>query len=343
MAGRPARRAPPRRPAPYAARPGTGGWTAQTSPSWANCAPPWPWSRFEPGSHALVTGGGEPRRRFVDWGLFHVEHDFLPLWRRYARALKQRNALLKAGAGGPQLDAWDHELAEAGEAVTRRRRALPGAAAARAVARSLRIWCRRWARRRSSSSPAGAATSCRWPTPCCWRATATARRAIPSVGPHRADWRIDFAALPGREALSRGQAKLSRSGLPAGAGRGLRRAPWRMAGRRAGRPGLGAGPQHQQRVLQRLLASGAQVFVTGTELPAALLARDGRLRRCSTWNMATSSPLQPLSVRNAPVENRPARAIIRCLTAPIANVSRALRAIAADRAARSLQPHDRSA
>lgn len=23
---------------------------------------------FEPGSHALVTGGGEPRRRFMDWG-----------------------------------------------------------------------------------------------------------------------------------------------------------------------------------------------------------------------------------------------------------------------------------
>jgi DNA replication and repair protein RecF len=51
---------------------------------------------FEPGSHALVTGGGEPRRRLVDWGLFHVEHihqadenrgaDFLVLWRRYARS-----------------------------------------------------------------------------------------------------------------------------------------------------------------------------------------------------------------------------------------------------------------
>ena len=30
---------------------------------------------FEPGSHALVNGGGEPRRRFLDWGLFHVEQD----------------------------------------------------------------------------------------------------------------------------------------------------------------------------------------------------------------------------------------------------------------------------
>src|SRR5690606_16649988 len=76
---------------------------------------------FEPGSHALVSGGAEPRRRFMDWGLFHVEPDFLPLWRRYARALKQRNALLKSGARGGQLAAWDVELAETGEAVTLRR------------------------------------------------------------------------------------------------------------------------------------------------------------------------------------------------------------------------------
>ena len=70
---------------------------------------------FEPGSHALVSGGGEPRRRFLDWGLFHVEPDFLSLWRRYSRALKQRNALLKQGGPSRMLDTWDHELAEAGE------------------------------------------------------------------------------------------------------------------------------------------------------------------------------------------------------------------------------------
>src|SRR5690606_33815032 len=76
---------------------------------------------FEPGSHALVGGGGEPRRRYVDWGLFHVEQAFLPLWRRYARALKQRNSLLKQRASGGQLDAWDRELADAGEPMTQLR------------------------------------------------------------------------------------------------------------------------------------------------------------------------------------------------------------------------------
>ena len=45
---------------------------------------------FQPGSHALVDGSSEGRRRYLDWGLFHVEHGFMPQWRRYARALKQR-------------------------------------------------------------------------------------------------------------------------------------------------------------------------------------------------------------------------------------------------------------
>jgi DNA replication and repair protein RecF len=49
---------------------------------------------------------GEPRRRFLDWGLFHVEPDFLSLWRRYSRALKQRNALLKQGGPSRMLDTW---------------------------------------------------------------------------------------------------------------------------------------------------------------------------------------------------------------------------------------------
>ncbi|MEW2973399.1 DNA replication and repair protein RecF, partial [Pseudomonas juntendi] len=30
-----------------------------------------------------------------------------------------------------------------------------------------------------------------------------------SVGPHRADWSVDFHSIPGRDALSRGQAKLT--------------------------------------------------------------------------------------------------------------------------------------
>jgi DNA replication and repair protein RecF len=50
---------------------------------------------LEPSSHTLVSGPPEGRRKYLDWGVFHVEHTFLLLWRRYTRVLKQRNAALR--------------------------------------------------------------------------------------------------------------------------------------------------------------------------------------------------------------------------------------------------------
>ncbi len=224
---------------------------------------------FEPGSHALVTGGGEPRRRFVDWGLFHVEPDFLTLWRRYARALKQRNALLKSGAGGQQLDAWDHELAEAGEPLTRYRQQYLEQLQIRlsAVAADLvpalgtgnLEFQPGW--RSGELSLADALLLAR---------DRDRNLGYTSVGPHRADWRIDYSAHPNREALSRGQAKLSAlSALLAQAeDYAQRRGEWPIVALDDLSSELDR--NHQQRVLQRLLASGAQVFITGTESPAAL-------------------------------------------------------------------------
>jgi len=224
---------------------------------------------FEPGSHILVTGGGEPRRRLVDWGLFHVEPDFLPLWRRYARALKQRNALLKARVRDNQLDVWDHELAEAGEPLTRHRQAyldalepllqataadlVPGLGAARLQFQS------GWAREGLSLADALLVARDR-----------DLANGFTSVGPHRADWRIDYAALPGREALSRGQAKLTAlSVLLAQAERhAAARGEWPVVALDDLASELDR--RHQRRVLDRLIASGAQVFITGTEPPPAL-------------------------------------------------------------------------
>ncbi len=71
-------------------------------------------------SHRVFTEGPQYRRQFLDWGLFHVEPSFLPLWLRYRRALKQRNALLQRSAGG--VEAWDTELVAGGNAMDRLRR-----------------------------------------------------------------------------------------------------------------------------------------------------------------------------------------------------------------------------
>ncbi|KAF1713796.1 DNA replication/repair protein RecF [Pseudoxanthomonas yeongjuensis] len=233
---------------------------------------------FEPGSHALVTGGGEPRRRFVDWGLFHVEPGFLPLWRRYARALKQRNALLKSGAGGPQLDAWDHELVETGEPMTRHRQHYLEQLQTRLLAVA------------GDLVPALGASSIEFQPG--WRSSELSLAdalllardrdrgvGYTTVGPHRADWRIDYAGHPHRESLSRGQAKLSAlSALLAQAeDYAQRRGEWPIVALDDLASELDR--NHQRRVLQRLVGSGAQVFVTGTESPSALT----ELEVAPTW------------------------------------------------------------
>jgi DNA replication and repair protein RecF len=224
---------------------------------------------FEPGSHVLVTGGGEARRRLLDWGLFHVEPAFLPVWRRYARALKQRNALLKARARDAELDAWDRELADAGEPVTRHRQdyleqlqPLLQATAADLL------------------PVAGAATLDFHPG---WRrdelpladALLSGRdrdraAGFTSTGPHRADWRVAYAAFPGREALSRGQAKLTALALLLAQAElhAAQRGEWPIMALDDLASELDRA--HQARVLAKLQASGAQVFITGTEAPAGL-------------------------------------------------------------------------
>lgn len=239
---------------------------------------------FEPGSHALVTGGGEPRRRLVDWGLFHVEQadstaighggGFLTLWRRYARALKQRNALLKARVRDSQLEAWDHELAETGEPLTRRRQAYLDAlepllqAMAAELAPSLGLprlaFQPGWARDNLSLADALLVARDR-----------DLANGFTSVGPHRADWRIDYAALPGREALSRGQAKLSALAvlLAQAEQHAAASGEWPVVALDDLASELDR--NHQRRVLERLEASGAQVFITGTEAPSTLSERHG--------------------------------------------------------------------
>ena len=229
---------------------------------------------FEPGSHALVSGSGEWRRRFVDWGLFHVEHEFLPQWRRYARALKQRNALLKANAAPAALDAWDAELAEAGEPITSHRQR---------YLEHLQTWLLPLAERLAPSLGIGGLEFSPG-----WRrhelsladALLLARerdRAVghTSVGPHRADWSVQFASGLGREALSRGQAKLTAliALLAQAQDHADETGDWPLLALDDLASELDG--QHQRRVTGWLGEIPAQVFITATEVPAAMDAFDG--------------------------------------------------------------------
>ena len=224
---------------------------------------------FEPGSHELIGGGSEHRRRYLDWFLFHVEPGFLTHWRRYQRALRQRNALLKlTGPEGEQLAAWERELAESGTALTQLRRDHFGRLAQRIaeVAGCL-------------LPEAGAASLHFLPG---WAGDQALGDALlqqrardqmlghTSVGPHRADWTISYETLPAREMFSRGQEKLTALACLLAQARTL-------ADTRGGWPVLCLDDlaseldrTHLEAALAWIRATPAQWCLTGTELPAAL-------------------------------------------------------------------------
>lgn len=66
-------------------------------PKWSAITSFIPVISIHPESYLLVTGGPAERRRYLDWGLFHVEPDYKNIWSAYNRALKQRNSCLRVG------------------------------------------------------------------------------------------------------------------------------------------------------------------------------------------------------------------------------------------------------
>lgn len=60
----------------------------------------------------IIDAGPAVRRSILDWGLFHVKHNYLHLWKEYKRVLKQRNALLKKHASYEQFIPWDKQLSQ---------------------------------------------------------------------------------------------------------------------------------------------------------------------------------------------------------------------------------------
>ena len=49
---------------------------------------------IHPESFDQIYSGAIPRRKILDWGMFHVEPSFSLLWAKYQKILKQRNSAL---------------------------------------------------------------------------------------------------------------------------------------------------------------------------------------------------------------------------------------------------------
>ncbi len=72
---------------------------------------------------SIIDAGPSIRRTVLDWGLFHVKHEEVLLWREYARVLKQRNSLLRQHAPRSHFKPWDVLLEELSEALHQQRQA----------------------------------------------------------------------------------------------------------------------------------------------------------------------------------------------------------------------------
>ncbi len=58
----------------------------------------------------VLLGPPAIRRRFLNWGLFHVEPLFIQIWENANRCLRQRNELLRQNVSVSELGTWTREL-----------------------------------------------------------------------------------------------------------------------------------------------------------------------------------------------------------------------------------------
>jgi DNA replication and repair protein RecF len=164
---------------------------------------------IDPEVHALIEEGPNRRRRFLDWGTFHVDRSFVGHWQRYRQALKQRNAALKSGQPAAAVSAWDGDLLRYGELLTDARARYVGRLAHHAenigrklLGQELALSYRAgWARDLSFAEALQRSRS--------------HDQTIGStqVGPHRAELALRLNGLPVKDRISRGQQKLLAAAL----------------------------------------------------------------------------------------------------------------------------------
>jgi len=182
------------------------GKAAQTAAELAEHFPP---QVIDPEIHKLLEEGPGRRRRFLDWGVFHVEQAFLPTWQRYYKALRQRNAALKQDLADVSVQVWDNELAEAGEALGRQR----GDYLGRLREPLSRIGARLLDAEVSVAYHRG------WPEDLGLQASLERDLArdrkyrATQHGPHRADIVVRVSGHAAKDRVSRGQQKLLAAGL----------------------------------------------------------------------------------------------------------------------------------
>jgi DNA replication and repair protein RecF len=169
---------------------------------------------FTPDDLAVVKGGPEGRRQFLDRAVFNRFPAFLAESRQYTRALKSRNRLLKERSPPSYLDAYDEALATRGARVWTRRRALISELAHRAQAAFAAIGRTEHPAHYEYAPSFLAETFATLEEPALAQALREKlesrrerdlERGFTSVGPHADDVDISLGALAARSFASQGQ------------------------------------------------------------------------------------------------------------------------------------------
>ena len=212
----------------------------------------------------LVFGEPRGRRQWLDWGAFHVKHGYIDVLRRYMRALRQRNALLRSG-DTRTLDTWTDRMIETGEIVVRARtdylqtvsEALCSSIESLAPGLDIRVRHYPGFDGESFAEEVGAHT------------LSDVKSGFTQVGPHRADVRLRAGDNAAAGVLSRGQGKLVASAMIIGQAKGL------LA--HESRPSLiliddvwtELDDDHSARFMRLLDGMGCQILATSTHEPVA--------------------------------------------------------------------------
>jgi DNA replication and repair protein RecF len=164
---------------------------------------------IDPEIHRLIEEGPSRRRRFLDWGVFHVEPRFVDDWQRFQQALKQRNAALKSRQPKSITSVWDGDVVRYGESLSAARARyvemlVPPATeiSRRLLGMELSVSYRTgWGRDLSLSE----ALQQSW--------SADQDGGATQVGPHRAELSVRLNDLSVKDRISRGQQKLLAAAL----------------------------------------------------------------------------------------------------------------------------------
>ena len=228
---------------------------------------------IDPDVHDLVAGAPDQRRRYIDWIAFHVEHGYLDSWRRFRRALKQRNAALKSGQAAATIRGWNVEFVELSAEIDAGRR--------------LALEVANDALEEAGMDLLG--SDVRFEYRPGWKEGAELLEALESgmdrdlqqgstqSGPHRADLKLIYDERQARKLVSRGQQKLLACAMILAAAETAQTALERPLLLLLDDPAAELDDESLGRLMARVCNLGSQVIATSLQPEAAIFGGAGAM------------------------------------------------------------------